>query len=172
VTVRRAVRSDARQIAEVHVRAWRAAYRGLLPDEVLDGLSVEDRERSWRELLSDPDGRSFTLVAAGGEPGVEGFCAVAVPSRDHDADALTAEVAATYVAPGRWRTGIGSALLRTALEELRSGGWREVTLWVFAENDRARSFYAKFGFEADGAERRHKWSGRQIEMRLRAGLAR
>ncbi len=48
LTVRAASSSDARAIAAVHVRAGQVAYRGLLPDELLDRLSVEDREGSWR----------------------------------------------------------------------------------------------------------------------------
>jgi GNAT superfamily N-acetyltransferase len=141
-----------------------------VPDDLLDRLSVDERELTWRQLLSDADGRSFTLVASSEGADVEGFCAVAVPSRDEDADERTAEVAATYVEPERWRAGIGSALLSAVLEELRLGSWREVTLWVFADNHRARSFYARFGFAPDGAERQHDWSGGQVEIRLRAGL--
>jgi len=42
--IRPATPEDARAIAEVHVASWRYAYRGLLPDDVLDRLSVEERE--------------------------------------------------------------------------------------------------------------------------------
>jgi hypothetical protein len=76
--LRRARQYDARNIAEVHVRAWRGAYKGLVPDEILDGLSVEERERSWRELLSPQEGRS----------------------RDDGADESTAEIAATRTRGG------------------------------------------------------------------------
>ncbi len=40
-TIRRAVPDDARSIAEVHVETWRAAYRGMVSDSVLDALDVE-----------------------------------------------------------------------------------------------------------------------------------
>ena len=137
VTVRRAGADDARAIAAIHVRAWRVAYRGLVPDAVLSGLSVKRRERAWRELLDDEADRSFTLVAelAGR---VAGFCSVATPSRDEDAGERTAEVAAVYVDPDRWGRGVGGALLATAMKDLARGGWDEATLWVFARNQRAR----------------------------------
>jgi len=35
--------ADAAAVARVHVRSWQVAYRGLLPDEYLDGLQPEDR---------------------------------------------------------------------------------------------------------------------------------
>jgi ribosomal protein S18 acetylase RimI-like enzyme len=168
VTVRRAVERDVPGIASIHVRSWQAAYRGLVADEVLDGLSVEEREQSWRALLDQADGQSFTLVAdLGGR--IAGFCSVATPGRDESLDERAAELTALYVDPVFWRGGVGAALLGAALDELREGGWREVTLWVLPENDRARSFYAGFGFEADGREKREERSGR-VAVHLRASL--
>jgi GNAT superfamily N-acetyltransferase len=43
---------DAGALGEVHVEAWRATYRNLMPDADLDGLRVEDRARWWVEVLS------------------------------------------------------------------------------------------------------------------------
>lgn len=54
---------DPPGIAGVHVRSWRAAYRGVVPDELLDGLSVSERERSWRAALGDGEDARITLVA-------------------------------------------------------------------------------------------------------------
>ena len=50
--IRPAVIHDARAIAQVHVESWKSTYRGILPEALLDGLSVEKREASWRELLT------------------------------------------------------------------------------------------------------------------------
>ncbi|MGH2840330.1 MAG: hypothetical protein ACRDKY_05850 [Solirubrobacteraceae bacterium] len=63
MTVRTATRDDAHPIARVHVRSWQVAYRGLLPDAILDGLSVEERRTIWHQLLANDDG-IFTLVSA------------------------------------------------------------------------------------------------------------
>lgn len=41
--LRKATPADALAIATINVRAWQDAYRGLLPDSYLDGLSVPDR---------------------------------------------------------------------------------------------------------------------------------
>jgi hypothetical protein len=35
---------DAGGIAKVHVRSWQAAYAGIVPDEDLAQLSVDQRE--------------------------------------------------------------------------------------------------------------------------------
>ena len=73
VEVRRAVLDDAAAIAGVHVRAWQVAYRGLMPDGVLDDLSVEEREEIWRRAMTGEE-RPAVYVAVEGSALV-GFCA-------------------------------------------------------------------------------------------------
>jgi GNAT superfamily N-acetyltransferase len=166
--VRLAGVEDARGIASVTVRGWRAAYRGIVPDEVLDGLSVDEREALGRQWLADESGETFTVVATGPAGRVEGYCSVFAPSRDDDAGHDTAGMAATYVDPDCWRRGVGATLIRAAWAELRlRGDWRDVTLWVLRTNQPARSFYATFGFEPDGAAQVHERSGQEI-IRMRA----
>lgn len=162
--IRRAVPEDAASIAAVHVRTWQVAYRGLIPDDTLDGLSVADREQRWREALAGEQGPAVYVAVE--DTAVVGFCAVAPPNADVDPEDGAAEIGALYVDPDLWRTGVGRALMDAALRGLRAGGWRWVTLWVLAENQRARDFYSRFGFEPDGAEMIHKGSGER-EVRLR-----
>lgn len=157
-------------IAEIHVRSWQAAYGGVLPDELLDGLSVSERKRSWTAILSESEDRWLTLVAERDGSGLAGFCSVATPSRDQGADGLTAEVGALYVDPDHWRQGAGGALLVAALEELDRRRFRDVILWVLPENHAALDFYDRFGFEVEeGVEKREERSGRSV-IRLRASL--
>ena len=40
-------------IAEVHVRSWKGAYPGLIPQSYLDALRAEDRVGAWDETLAD-----------------------------------------------------------------------------------------------------------------------
>src|SRR3954451_14011406 len=94
--VRQAKVLDAADIAAVHVRSWQVGYRGLLPDELLDGLSIEARTRDWTRWLDAADDAGLTLVGQADGHTV-GFCSVATPSRDPDAGARTAEIGALYV---------------------------------------------------------------------------
>jgi ribosomal protein S18 acetylase RimI-like enzyme len=161
VTVRRAEREDARAIAEVHVRSWRAAYRAILDDELLDGISVGEREGMWSRILRE-DGAWLNLVAAD-QGAVVGFCSVATPSRDPGVDPGTVEMGALYVDPPTWGAGTGSALLAASLERLAETGWRQATLWVLPENLAARAFYEKAGFRLeDGVESVEGRSGRRV----------
>ena len=63
--VREATVDDARSIAEVHVRIWQETYVGQVPQEYLDGLSVESREARWRESLGDqPEPRQVCRLSS------------------------------------------------------------------------------------------------------------
>jgi GNAT superfamily N-acetyltransferase len=170
--IRRAEVGDAGALAVVHVASWRAAYEGLVPDGVIAELSVEGRERAWRENLRDQADRvgdrtdGVWTVVAETEAGVVGFCTVAGPSRDADAGERTGEIAALYVDPTRWGRGVGRALTETGLGELGEAGFGEVTVWTLSGNARAETFYRGFGFVRDGAEQVHARSG-VSEQRLR-----
>ena len=74
-------------------------------------------------------------------------------SRDPDAGSDAGEIRALFVAAGRWRAGVGGALMTAALADLAERGYPEATVWSFAANDRANAFYEAHGFTRDGAER-------------------
>jgi ribosomal protein S18 acetylase RimI-like enzyme len=164
--VRPAGVEDANAIAGIHVRSWQAAYRGLIPDDVLDGLSVERRTETWRGWLATA---SPVAVWVAEEEGgrIVGFVS-AGPSEDRDA----AEIQAIYVEPDRSGRGIGRALLRRAVDELRAGGHAEVVLWVLDGNDRAQRFYEAAGWRADGGAKVEAMEGVDLsQVRYRLSLA-
>lgn len=161
---------DARAIAEIHVRGWRWAYPGLVPDELLEGLSVERREQHWRDRLSEPATR-LRLWLAEREGRVMGFVA-AGPSQDADAVPRTGEVYAIYLEPDVVGTGVGRRLFAHAVEDLRSSGYLAATLWVLESNARTRRFYEIAGWQIDGTTKAESWGGFDLEeVRYRIELA-
>jgi GNAT superfamily N-acetyltransferase len=151
MAIRAATIADARGIAEIHVAAWKAAYRGLMPDSLLDGLSVEQRETIWQRIGTE---QKFQLLVAEEREKVVGFVNYG-PSRDADTDSgLNGEILAIYVDPNLWHEGIGRGLLEAALSNLRAASFNEVTLWVLVSNARARVFYERAGFSLDGVTRK------------------
>lgn len=150
--IRTATREDAAAIAAVHVRSWQVAYRGLLPDALLQNLSVERRTRWWGEgwWTRDPEHRQLLVAEAGGA--ILGFAALG-PSRGEDATAASGEVYAIYVDPDAWGRGIGRRLMERASDNLSSAGFADATLWVLESNQRARRFYEVGGWQTDGGRR-------------------
>ncbi|MFD5215389.1 GNAT family N-acetyltransferase [Microbacterium sp. NPDC058345] len=153
---------DAHGIAVVHVRGWQKAYRGLMPQDVLDGLSIPDREAGWKKILDDPERRSLTLVVErdGAIAGWAGFGA----ARDADAPG-SAELWGIYAHPDAWSTGVGHTLLVGVEEALRAEGHEIAYLWVLAGNERASRFYERHGWHADGGAKVEKRPGLVLDER-------
>src|SRR5437868_15278964 len=99
VVVREAKPADARTVAEIHIAAWRAAYRELMPSDYLASLDVNERADMWtRGIIRGGPAR---LALAEIDGAVAGFC-LRGPTR-HDLADDAAEVHAGNVAPDRWR---------------------------------------------------------------------
>jgi GNAT superfamily N-acetyltransferase len=168
-TVRRATEHHADAIAEIHVATWQAAYRGQIPDVVLDALNVSSRAAFWRDVLS----ASHTIFVAELGSVTAGFCSL-IPSRDDDADNSTiAEIAALYVLPRHWRRGAGRQLCSSAFDAALRAGFSSVTLWVLSANSLAITFYESLRFQRDGVAKSEQTPGGATlhELRMRRQLA-
>jgi GNAT superfamily N-acetyltransferase len=152
MAVRPATVADAARIAEIHIAAWRVAYEELMPRAYLDSLDVQARAARWRKSL-DEVRTQIALVAVDDRNEPMGFCLFGL-CRDYDLRTTpTGEVFALNVLPARWSCGYGRSLLDATMIDARRIGWSVLKLWVLSGNGRARSFYEKYGFTADGAEK-------------------
>ena len=160
--------TDAEAMGTVHVRAWQSAYRGVMPDDYLDGLSADERSEMWRGRLSRADLPRLLVAESGGE--VVGFAVLGTerPSPDRRG---AGELYAINLDPDHWGNGIGRALLRAATAALVALGFEEAILWVAPENDRARVLYTSEGWVQDGASAREEVLGVTVtEIRYRRPL--
>jgi 8-oxo-dGTP pyrophosphatase MutT (NUDIX family)/GNAT superfamily N-acetyltransferase len=165
--VRSATPHDVAAIARCHVRAWRAAYEGHVPQSVLDNLDEERRAAMWRRQLQGPG--HGVLVAVRGDQ-VLGFSHL-VRSRDGDATEDTGEITAIYVEPDHVGQGLGRALMLASLELAWRRSYRVLTLWVLESNARAQRFYTGFGFAPDGTSKLEKRDDHSLaELRYRLEL--
>ena len=139
--IRRGTPADATAVAGCHTVCWREAYAGLVADDYLFSETVErQRLARWRERLGGT--RAVWLATDDGRVvGAASTNAV----RDTDPPA-TVELMSLYVRAAYHGTGLADRLLRAAVDA------GPASLWVFAANLRARRFYARHGFAADGTE--------------------
>ncbi len=158
VVYRRPLYAEADAMAALQVACWREAYRGIVPDELLDHVDMADRAMRWRGYLSVDD-PSFTLAAY-----VDGILAGFVRS-GLIADRLLPEadrhIHAIYVLERCQRRGIGKALMRAALDSASAHGGTDVSLGVLTANRKARAFYDAIGGRA-AVETVYDWSGHQL----------
>ena len=113
--IRPAAVEDADAIGAVHVRSRLAAYRGVMPNEYLDGLRAQDRADGWRWHLTAlrPDQKVLVVVD---RDRVVGF-AIFGCERGSDTSQDVGELYAINLDPEVWDRGIGRALLRRATDE-------------------------------------------------------
>jgi len=163
VEVRRASVSDAADIADVHVRTWQASYAHVFGSERLAGLDVARRVEGWTRALNagepvfvaDDEGRVVAFVSVGAASDLDGI----------------GELYAIYALPAAWGGGAGPALMRAAIDALRDAGYRDAILWVLEDNPRARRFYEREGWDADGGRKEDDFLGvRVAEVRYRIKL--
>ena len=151
ITVRIARLEDAHDFGRVHTESWQAAYRGLMPDDFLDNISVEDRVEAIRAVIErnpEPDEGRRLVAELDGE-----IVGIALLWAERSGETDTGEVILLYLVPAAWDRGVGSALMDRCVEEMHTIGYREAVLWVAEENPRARTFYERKGWHADGGRK-------------------
>jgi len=161
--VRRATVADAPAIADVHTRTWQAAYEHVFGPERLAGIDAGRRRSSWERAIAN--GQDVFVAELDGR--VVAFVSVGA-ARDDEA---LGELHAIYALPETWGTGVGRALMRSAVEALRGAGHREAVLWVLDDNPRARRFYEREGWKLDGGWKEDAFLGVAVaEVRYRIAL--
>jgi len=152
--IRLATLPDARALATIHVEGWHAAYRDIVPPELLARRSVDVRERDFVALLSHP-GDDDRIWVSESEGRVAGF-AYTRAGKDSDVD-RPGELKLFYVSPGLRGSGIGLPLFEHAVADLEA---RKLSpyLYTFRDNAAARRWYEKRGWRHDGASA--PWSDR------------
>lgn len=161
VTIRNATTRDAAAIADVHVRTWQSAYRGLLPDHALDAMHPEQRRPMWDRLLSAPAGDHGVLIAEK-DGSVIGFCSFG-RMRGADATSGMFELFTIYVDPKAQGQGAGTALMLAAEAAMRDAGANEALLWVLDGNEQAQRFYRRHGWISSGTPKSETLFGNEIQ---------
>lgn len=154
--IRAATWEDAAAIAAVQIDSWRAAYAGILPESWLAGMSLEEYTGFWQRLMN---GNENSVLAAVEDDKVVGWISGG-DSRDSGSGEVS-EVYAIYIAPAFQGKGLGRCLMRGM--EKRFPVFRDITLWVFARNLAAQSFYRREGYEFDGTRQKFQLGGADLE---------
>jgi GNAT superfamily N-acetyltransferase len=140
--IRKATSGDAAGIATVHVASWKETYRGMVPNEFLNNLSIQRRTAQWENSLSDPAHtyhRTFVAVMDGQIVGFANYGYGIETASD-----FRGELFALYLLKSAQGRGIGGGLIRAAVDALREMGVESMLVWVLKDNP-TRKFYEHFG---------------------------
>jgi RimJ/RimL family protein N-acetyltransferase len=147
--IRHAEPSDAEQLTRL-ADSVSAEPEGWLISIAGEWRSAGDERRYLKALRRYP--HAAVLVAEREDGTLVGRLSV---GRDpHPASTHVADVG-LMVAAGARRQGVGTALLRAAVDWARTAGVRKLELHVFPWNEAAIALYEAFGFEREGYRKRH-----------------
>ncbi|MED4128165.1 GNAT family N-acetyltransferase [Shouchella miscanthi] len=130
--LRKASEADVNGIASVHVQSWLTTYTGIIKAEILAGVSVENRAKSWLHHVKDEDQLIYVCEIDGH---IVGFTS---------ARQSTALILTLYILEAYQGEGIGKMLIQTILKELASLGHQTATVEVLEAN-KSKSFYERMG---------------------------
>ena len=152
MTVRNAELEDMKRLGHIMSVSFRTAFSDFISRETLEACAQEENCAALLEGIFR-EGKAHFLM--GGDSGM-----LVWEQRPEGA-----EIIAIHTLPGSWGTGLGTAMLTEALNQI---GNQPVFLWAFEENVRARRFYEKHGFRWDGTQRLSEFDG-AVEVRYVKG---
>lgn len=166
ILLRDALLDDLEPLAAFHCDVWREAYRGIMPDTLLERPTLPERRAQWRTVLDWPVADRLVLLARDSDgladETIAGFV-TGGPAADGDAR-FAAEIYGLYL--GRaWRGGgTGAALLRAAADRLARSGAPDLVVWCLAANTAARGFYRRMGGREYGFRAKQFYGTEQREV--------
>lgn len=137
--VREATIEDAEAIARVHLASWKTTYPGIIPQDYIDGLRIENGIADWQARLIE---KKTAILVAEEDCGVFGFAAGGAIL--HPVAGYQGELGAIYLLASHQGKGAGAALLLRMAGDLRQRGFANMVVWVLRDNP-ACGFYRRLG---------------------------
>lgn len=138
--IRKAVVTDAREIATVHVITWQKTYHHILSREVLSKLTYSNREIAWKENIARSN--NHVWVIENNEGHIVGFADTS--KREETTDKHTYNLTTIYLLPAYQGKGWGKRLLHEIFTFYNEQQVEEVYV-VVLKNNPATHFYEQLG---------------------------
>lgn len=139
INIRKAILTDAKGIAKVHVDSWRTTYLNIVPDEFLNSLNYESFEQRW--INNIPNGGVYVAETESGE--IVGFSSGG-KERSGNYEGFDGEIYAIYILKEYQGQGIGRELVKPIAVEMKELGNNSMLVLVLKDNP-SRHFYEALG---------------------------
>jgi GNAT superfamily N-acetyltransferase len=166
IQIRPSVDGDNAGIRKVQVTTWKSAYRGMIPDRILDQMSIDNPPRRSKtpDTLITNSRRAFVALDDAKE--ILGFAVGGLPrSTDWNYES---ELWAIYVLPSEQGRGIGKKLFNALASEL-SKDYKNLIIWVLEANLSSHKFYESMGGKRLPLQKPFKWEDESIATEVAYG---
>ena len=147
IEVRLAEKSDLDQLAKIQVSSWKSAFSSILTPDILNIYTDTTKCKEILNNVLDTNRGHLYIASLNDMPCGELFWCEAGQDMPQNA-----HIIALHSLETSWGTGLGHAIMKQALLDIKLAGKSIVSLWVFKDNCRARKFYEKCGFTYSGRE--------------------
>ena len=119
IIIRTATINDAEKVAKIKIEGWQTAYRGIIDDEFLDNMNLNEEIEKRKDNIKD----GVDIIVAEFNNEIVGFCLyrnyIKDPESYPNADC---EISSLYVKSSLKRKGIGTKLMQYVIQKLQNQG--------------------------------------------------
>lgn len=148
IDIRHPDTADAAALADVCAKAWKDAYRGIIPDVDLRRIAARRNAEYWARVAQQAGGKVLVLSLDGMPRGYVSF-----GSNRSTRIAAQGEIYELYVDPVCQGAGLGRKLFDAARKRLGEQWQRGMVIWALDGNERADRFYRRIGGEIAAEDR-------------------
>ena len=138
MNIREANAEDMELIANLYVMNWKKTYVGLLPDNFLNGLTVNDGINKWQEYLTKEKHRIFVAYEN------ENFLGFSACKEDEELKNCL-YLDSLHVSESSRGKGVGTKLINKVGSYAYIKGYEHMSICIVKGNDNAKRIYEKMG---------------------------
>ena len=139
--IRKLKPADYKLVTHVITVAWNETYKGIVPDEILNNMYLNEDERIEKSIrgFNENDNHQFVLEV---DDKIVGYLNVGI-SEEPDYDNC-GEIHAIYIIDGYKGYGFGKELINAGINELKSMGCNKMVIGCLKGNP-SNEFYKHIG---------------------------
>ena len=147
VAFRLAGTDDAPRLSKLGAETFTATFGHLYQPADLATFLVSHGEDQWRQELADPE---FAVLIGEEDGQAVGYAKVGPPHLPFEPRGVPVELRQFYLLEAWKGRGLADKMMQWVIDEAERRGGDHLYLSVFTDNHRARKFYERWGFVAEG----------------------
>ncbi len=147
IVLRPATKADADILASLGSRTFTDTFGHLYDPDDLDLFLATHAEEHWAAELCDPE-FAILLVEAEGE--AVGYAKIGPPHLPFEPRGVAVELRQFYLVKAWQGHGLADEMMTWVIDQAEQRKGDDLYLSVFVDNLRARRFYERWGFVAEG----------------------
>jgi GNAT superfamily N-acetyltransferase len=138
---------DAPSLSKLGAETFTETFGHLYDPSDLALFLVNHGEDRWRQELADAE---FSVLIVENEGEAIGYAKVGPPHLPFEPRGAAVELRQFYLLEPWQGQGIADTMMQWVIDDAERRGGGDIYLSVFVNNDRARRFYERWGFVAEG----------------------